>query len=673
MTFRKISFALLLALPFAASADYVGLRTYYRSDNTSTSPTAMVHSFEVFDALDPALKYSAASWPLRYYTSSPGYFSFPSASDVCVTNSAGVSVTFANNQYFQMYRRILESLSSAINMGVITVEEMIQCAPIQPTSTGAYYTFRAFDAPVFLENLYKRCTASQLTSILSNLPAIRNDVSALVPLVESNKNINAGIALDFRNAITNAQYQRSEIINDLTTIINNRLLNNTVDYDIPQIRDDIRALVAVNPSAAVPDNTALALEYFDLLGFDYSQDQTALVNALISAGLATDNNDALAKLSSTTWRRNTLGPYVQSQRKKRDLIAQLRQAGITHSFDGRALDALANPELESLLQFSFNTPVSSNATLQAESLRHLDYIDRQTADSASRLEDIRQSLNGPLEVNVMNWPDDFFGSSISNAFDGLFTGLLEGVTNFNPHYNFDDTDFFSRNLFNWRGFGLSSLDQSEQNPVQPDDFIGVTTFSFSPTGDYFQDVPNLLAMQAMQGADLANIFASVAIHIQSNAVESANTDAEIEQYKEDLAEMANSALSEFEGLLHYSNLLQNVEFTDTKDLLSLPEGFRTFEGQWEIPEYVNIQMPTWEFTDPSEPQRRGGEDAQQAYTLTIDTAQYRQFFQNVRYVALTLYWCIGVMVILFLFRLFKAFISWIPAGLTGEVPHDYSL
>ena len=459
----------------------------------------------------------------------------------------------------------------------------------------------------------------------------------------------------------------------MTTIINNRLLNLTVDYDIPQIRDDIRALVSVNPSVAVSDNTALALEYFDLLGFDYSQDQTALVNALINAGLATDNNDALSKLSSTTWRRNTLGPYVQAQRKKRDLIAQLRQAGITHNFDGRALDALANPELESLLQFSFNTPVSSNATLNAHSLEALKQIDAEVTDAAGKLHDIDSKLEGPLEVNVLNWPDDFFGSSISNAFDGLFSGLLEGVTNFNPHYNFDDEVFFGRNLYNWRGFGLSSLDQSNQNPVQADDVIGVTTFEFSPTGDYFQDVPNLLAMQAMQGADLANIFASVAIHIQSNAVESANTDAEMEQYKEDLTEMANSALSEFQGLLHYSNLLQNVEFTDTKDLLSLPEGFRTFEGQWEIPEYVNIQMPTWEFTDPSEPQRRGAEDPQQAYTLTIDTAQYRQFFQNVRYVALTLYWGIGVLVILFLFRLFKAFISWIPAGLTGDVPHDYKL
>lgn len=670
MTFKKISLVLLLALPFVASADVVARTAYFSGSNVISYKS---ETFTGDDATEKAWAYTVKYMSLRMRTTAAPSLTLSAPNGFAISNTvSNVVGSWNDNDYYKRYVSVFSRISYLMLDGRITKEQILDCWPRHEQSTSWSY-FILLEPDTFIHNVLSVVDLNTCVEILSDLPTIKSDVSALVPLVESNKNINAGIALDFNAATTNAQYQRSEIINDLSTIINNRLFSYTVDYDIPQIRDDIRALIRVNPDVAYDDNNALAIEYFDLLGFDYSQDQGALIQAMINAGLASSNNDALAKLSSTTWRRNTLGPYVQAQRKKRDLIAQLRQAGITHSFDGRALDALANPELESLLQFSFNTPVSSNATLQAESLRHLDYIDQQTADSASRLEDIRQSLYGPLEVNVMNWPDDFFGSSISNAFDGLFSGLLEGVTNFNPHYNFDDEVFFGRNLYNWRGFGLSSLDQSNQNPVQADDVIGVTTFEFSPTGDYFQDVPNLLAMQAMQGADLANIFSSVAIHIQSNAVESANTDAEMEQYKEDLTEMANSALSEFQGLLHYSNLLQNVEFTDTKDLLSLPEGFRTFEGQWEIPEYVNIQMPSWDFADPSEPARRGAEDPQQAYTLTIDTAQYRQFFQNVRYVALTLYWGIGVLVILFLFRLFKAFISWIPAGLTGEVPHDYKL
>ena len=670
MTFKKISSVLLLLLPFVAAADTFSWTQHQFLNQTTDTATA----FSVQGiTLDEAQKRAAQF--IGFMVNSSDYsFSYSSAKNyAAVSNTTtGAYYNHTSNPYRKQNTTFFTQVFTWCRLYDYPVTNLWDKIIF---SSGKYY-FQEFDADLFVRTVYDRLSVSQLlqlSDISSKLTTLQSDVSDLIPLVESNKNINAGLALDFKSAITNAQYQRSEIINDLSQIINNRLFTYTVDYDIPQIRDDIRAMIRVNPDVAYDDNNALAIEYFDLLGFDYSQDQGALIQAMINAGLATSNNDALGKLSSVTWRRNTLGPYVQAQRKKRDLIAQLRQSGITHNFDGRALDALANPELETLLQFSFNTPVSSNATLKAESLRKLDNIDYQTADAASSLGDIRQTLNGPLDVNVLNWPDDWLANSVSNAFNGVFDGLLEGVTNFNPHYNFDDEVFFGRNLYNWRGFGLSSLDQSNQNPVQADDVIGVTTFEFSPTGDYFQDVPNLLAMQAMQGADLANIFASVAIHIQSNAVESANTDAEMEQYKEDLTEMANSALSEFQGLLHYSNLLQNVEFTDTKDLLSLPEGFRTFEGEWEIPEYVNIQMPSWEFTDPSEPQRRGAEDPQQAYTLTIDTAQYRQLFQNVRYVALTLYWGIGVLVILFLFRLFKAFVSWIPAGLTGEVPHDHKL
>lgn len=671
MTFKKISIFLLLALPFVSAADsWICYRSYYNPRGT------LVTTPITFDgSADDAFRQSVLYTPFLKNSSQSSEINYPVGNWGSVSNiTTGVYYDETRNPYRLYYIKYLYSFSK------FCIENGIDIMSFFETSEYVYlqanYYFKQFVADEFITRLYQRLTSDQLLKIniqLSAVQAISTDVSALVPLVASNRDVNTVIAFDFKSATTNAQYQRSEIINDLTTIIQNRLFNHTVDYDVPQIRDDIRALVSVNPSAPYSDNNALALEYFDLLGFDYSQDQDALVQAMINAGLATDNNDALGKLSSTTWRRNTLGPYVQAQRKKRDLIAQARQAGITHNFDGRSLDALANPELESLLQYSFNTPASSNAILNAHSLDALKQIDAEVTDAAGKLHDIDSKLEGPLAVNVMNWPDDWLSNSVSNALDGVFSGFLDGLTNFNPHYNFDDTDFFSRQLFNWRGFGLSALDQSAQNPVQADDIIGVTTFNFRPTGDYFQDVPNLLAMQAMQGADLANIFASVAIHIQSNAVESANTDAEMEQYKEDLTEMANSAFSEFQGLLHYSNILQNVEFTDTKDLLSLPEGFRTFEGQWEIPEYVNIQMPSWDFADPTQPPKRGGEDPQQAYTLTIDTAQYRQFFQNVRYVSLTLYWGIGVLVIFFLFRLFKAFISWIPAGLTGDVPHDYKL
>lgn len=664
MTFKKISFVFLLLLPFLASADYVAFRYFYRPQNVTTGYQSESQTFSDADYI-PALEFAYTKLPLKI-SQSTGVLSFDLNGYVAVSNATSTTLFRSTQSYFQRYTSLCSLVSAAISRNYVTASNVAACASFS-LSSGTYY-LRNVSPEEFFDNVFKLFTASQLAELVLSIPAIQSDVSALVPLVASNRDVNAGIALDFKVATTNAQYQRSEIINDLSTIINSRLLSYTVDYDIPQIRDDIRALVSVNPSAATSDNNAMALEYFDLLGFDYSTDQAALVQAMINAGLATDNNDALAKLSSNTWRRNTLGPYVQAQRKKRDLIAQARQAGITQNFDGRALDALANPELESLLQYSFNTPASSNATIHAHALDSLKSIDNNMVDAAGDVRSIAQRMEGPLEVNVMNWPDDWLANSVSNALDGVFSGLLDGITNFNPHYTFDDDTFFSRNLYSWRGFGQSALDQTEQNPVERDSAIGVTSFEFNPTGDFFQDVPNLLAMQSLQGADLANIFATVAIHVQSNAQEQANTDALAEQYQEELAQLASEALDDFQSMLHYSNLLSNVQFTDTHDLLELPEGFKVFSGDWAVPEYVNLELPSWDFqqpnTDGNNPPTRG--QVNPGNTITIDTTQYRSFFQNVRYASLTLYWGLLLYFVFVLFRIFKAFVGIIPRSLTGN-------
>lgn len=671
MMFKKISFGLLLVLPFAALADDYHTTSYYYSSDTSILRLERDYSGSIDAAFDLASRYVTVRI-------SPSDFSFRLQSPglISVSNkTTGATYTQQDNPVIFRQMNQLEAIRLFSVRNSLTLEQMLM--NFTTYYNGSFYFFTRFNIAQYVQAFFSSLDYSQMQQvlqILADLNTIKTDVSALVPLVESNRNINAGIALDFRNATTNAQYQRSEIINDLTTIINNRLLNNTVDYDIPQIRDDIRALVSVNPSAPYSDNNALALEYFDLLGFDYSQDQAALVQAMINAGLATDNNDALGKLSSTTWRRNTLGPYVQVQRKKRDLIAQARQAGITHNFDGRSLEALANPELETLLQYSFNTPASSNATLNAHSLEALKQIDSEVTDAAGKLHDIDNKLEGPLNVNVLNWPDDWLANSVSNALDGVFSGLLDGITNFNPHYTFDDDTFFARNLYSWRGFGQSALDQTEQNPVERDSAIGVTSFEFNPTGDFFQDVPNLLAMQSMQGADLANIFATVAIHVQSNAQEMANTDALVDQYQEDLATAAAEALDDFQSMMHYSNLLSNVQFTDTQDLLELPDGFRVFSGDWQVPEYVNIELPTWDFqqpgTDGNNPPTR--HQVNPGHTITIDTTQYRSFFQNVRYASLVLYWGLLVCFVLVLFRIFRAFVAIIPKTLTGNADSSYT-
>lgn len=671
MMFRKTSFVLFLSLPFVASAEWWARYCFYLGN----PPVINYSTWSSYTSFDDACRRAVYQLPVRSGRNLNTVIGVQSNSDTILVSNDTDHVVYNLSQLTEV-SSIVNQLR-AVQTLWIRDRSLFYEYPFNQfngVTNGNYVCWTSFSPERYLSEIYQRASFVQLQSIigsLSTVQAIGSDVSALVPLVESNRNINAGIALDFHNATINAQYQRSEIINDLTTIIQNRLLNQTVDYDIPQIRDDIRALVSVNPSAATSDNNALALEYFDLLGFDYSTDQAALVNAMIKAGLSTDNNDALAKLSSNTWRRNTLGPYVRAQRKKRDLIAQARQAGITHNFDGRALDALANPELETLLQYSFNTPVSSNATLSAHSLEALKQIDSEVTDAAGKLHDIDNKLEGPLTVNVMNWPDDWLGNSISNALDGVFSGLLDGITNFNPHYTFDDNQFFSRNLYSWRGFGQSTLDQTEQNPVERDSAIGVTSFEFNPTGDFFQDVPNLLAMQSLQGADLANIFATVAIHVQSNAQEQANTDALVDQYQEDLAQAAAEALDDFQSMMHYSNLLSNVQFTDTQDLLELPDGFKAFSGDWSVPEYVNLELPTWDFRQPGT-DGNSPPTVNPGHTITIDTTQYRSFFHNVRYASLVLYWGLLICFVLVLFRIFRAFIAIIPKTLTGNADSSYT-
>ena len=97
MMSRKISFALLLALPFVASADFVAFQKFY-----TYSGTSIVGGSEIFTNLDDAYRFSVARLPIRM-TSIGLQLSIDT--QTCITNSVSTAVTlFSGNQYYKQSR-----------------------------------------------------------------------------------------------------------------------------------------------------------------------------------------------------------------------------------------------------------------------------------------------------------------------------------------------------------------------------------------------------------------------------------------------------------------------------------------------------------------------------------------------------------------------------------------
>lgn len=649
----KSSLFLLLALPFVSVAE----TTLYYVD--ALSPTSVTtYEWKTGDfSDDEALRITASRLSARYVSTSFVFsFSPRQLSAVIVTNLVtGFSATQSSNPYRLLYiERVNKVTSFAVTNNLTSY--------LMPLKTdfvnGTTVYVDNFDPLAYIDYFMMSIPFEQRTRLLSILLDIKNDVSSLLPLVESNKNINAVIASDVHIAVTNANLQRSVILSDLEHI-----LDNTVDYDIPQIRDDVRAIISTSPSVAIGDNTELVKEYFRLSGKNYD----GLINIpitqfMVENGLASNHSDANSKLHSNYWRTSFLGPAISVQRQKQDLIAKLNDFGIQPPPGGFSNMNLG--DLQTLYEYSYNTPASSNATLNAKSLEYLKHLNDNSDDINSGVQSLRDTLQGPQEVIVMNWPTDIYGgANLSNLFADAIQGFQAAWTNFNPVYTWSDGPFFERSFYNWRG--LNTLEFSGHgNPDQLE--IGISSFSFSPTGNFFNDVPNLIALQGRVSMDVANMVGLVAAYTQTNLAAMSSTQSLENQYQEEFLQQATESLNEFSHSLSYSNLLErNTRFIDTSSVFSTPAGFtEIFSGDHSIPSHINLQLPSWHFGQDDQSTPDTGS------TITIETAQYATFFQNCRYVFLFLYWGITVMIMIWLFRLFSRFISWIPLSLTGGGSHD---
>lgn len=666
MMSKIISFALVFISSICLADSWIVQQRYYVLTN-STYNTA--HRQILFEgSQDEALQLSAQTCAILYHKNTRKFndvtptANYPTPLFSISNITTSTTVSFSENPYILSHNQFVSKVSNFIQK-YLSIDVNLFINSWTTKTFGNVVVFPELYFEQWQNQLFQQMSVTQIQAIFNTLVDIGTQISDIIPwLDEIDQNIYLWNVHE--DTFTNQLTKVNNILqdnNDTLHVLNNNVYSGLVTPINKYLNSQVDYFNG--------DNYDLLTRYFNLKGLAPTNN-SGYLEFMIQTKLADNEQDATKKLFSQEFRQTQLQAALQNETDRYNKEQLCRSLGLTEYFDGRALQDLAYPEFDTLLQFSYNTPASSNATLQAKTHRQLKDLSDVETDSRDKLDNIDHALHGPLLVNVANWPQNLFGNNVSNFLDGVSGALADGVTNFNPIYTKDDPDFFGRQVFNWRGYDTYNLDLDSVNEKSE---IGVTAFEFNPTGEFFQDVPNLLAMQAAQGADLANILASIAIHVQTNAEMMASTESEMQGYKDEVESMANSALSDFQGYLGFSNQLANIQFTSTKDILSIPNGFSTFSGDWDIPEFVNIQLPTFGQTQNPSRSPQGGEDPSLAYTITINTADYRQFFQNVRYVSLTIYWSLGVMVIIFLFKLFKTFISWIPAGLTGDVPHGYTL
>lgn len=644
------SLFLLLVLPFVSQADYTAFRYYFRPQNFTTGFASDHETFpEDASGYVNALAFSYSKLPLQLTDS--GVLTFDLIGQVAIT-SATTSVKFSTNHaYYKRYTSLCSLVSTAISRNFVTVSNVASCAAfIYKDNT---YTLRDVSSDDFFNNVFKLFTASQLADIVVSLPMIQSDVASIVPSLDSHaatvSNLASSLDREF-HAVSNLQSSANSY---LDTIARSTSYFHDINQYSSLIYDKVCELVPWSAPGAT-----VALTFASVYGMDgYPYE------ALVDAGLASDLYDAQNKCSDQNWVHQNLPGAISAQIEKNALIQQFQRDGISPPA-GTSFRNLGLQQLRNIASYSYNTPVSSNVTLNAKSLEYLKHLNDNSDDINSGVQSLRDTLQSPQEVIVLNWPTDIYGgANLSNLFADAIQGFQAAWTNFNPVYTWSDGTFFERSFYNWRG--LNTLEFSGHgNPDQLE--IGISSFSFSPTGNFFNDVPNLIALQGRVSMDVANMVGLVAAYTQTNLNAMSSTQSLENQYQEEFLQQATESLNEFSNALSSSNLLErNTRFIDTSSVFSTPAGFtEIFSGDHSIPSHINLQLPSWHFGQDDQSTPDTGS------TITIETAQYATFFQNCRYVFLFLYWGITVMIMIWLFRLFSRFISWIPLSLTGGGSHD---
>lgn len=493
---RKISFLFLLIVPFCVRADdYIVTYSRYEAGSAPLSNVEVRYTDITLDeAFEFACQYMA---PRLRYPNALVQFADGQIGG-CVSNvTTGAFYSSQQNPRCLFYQAFIQRIAAIGKSKGWTLDQLLGGFAAIQNPTG-YYKFTLFRPRVYCEMFFSQLTFNELVDFAYTLQTVPTDVSSLVPLVESNRNVNASIASTVAGL--------GGVTNQLQNVLNNRLFGYTVDYDIPQIRDAVGGFRLLDPQQPTGDNTALMTYYYALRGLDFMDDQPGMVAQMVQDGFASSTADATAKLVSNTFRASTLGPAVSQMRAKRDAIAKLKAAGMSAPPGGGSFDDMNLGELETLYQYSYNTPVSSNATVQAHALDELKQINSEVTDAAGILSDIRNEVTGPQEVEVLNWPDDFNGLSVtlSNAFAEALANLDLNVSS--------DVWQLGRDYEEYRTYSAGI------NPSY-DSFFTDAQFLAAPgpnDGKWWTESQNLLAYIAYYTASNRSLSAGIYAELSTN-------------------------------------------------------------------------------------------------------------------------------------------------------------
>lgn len=428
-----------------------------------------------------------------------------------------------------------------------------------------------------------------------------------------------------------------------------------IDSNVRSLRDDYRQ---ATPFANFDNAYGLLRTLGDLNGIE-SNDPQVIYDALGYIGDYTS-----ADMSS-------LNSRLVLDRTKAAQAAYLTNGGSTNyvsdsgfSFSYGDLMRGSPQTLNDFYQYAYNTPTTNqqHKMLGDWGDDWLGKLDKKMEDSqlSKDVADIAKNTVGPKEVMVMNWPDQLsWVNSLSNALADVLNSL-----SFNPEINLTNRwtvsgDQFSVGPVSLRWWGL--LHDNRASPPDVNSFVnelyvGFGGYSFDLTGDFFDDVPNMILAQSVAGADRNNLLSRILLSSLTNqnflasiATNSIDEAAEVSRYESIGDEIENALTSSFA----HSNDVAHIHFLDVSRHLVVPGAFNDFSDA-RLPEFVSFQFPSWSF----------GQFEFGHQTLSIRVSDYADYFNFLRGLFRFVYWAFFVVFVLFIFSVFVKLVWQIPEKLS---------
>ena len=490
MRFKKILFSVISAafVGVAFADDFIIKNSWYLSESTLSSTSFTILGVSQSDAflyqLDRTLALRCLTNALTFTVQHTS--SFPNTISNLTT---GAFYTISQNPLYSGVMSELKAIAQfRRNHGLDFPGDTASYS-----ASGLYYYFTSISPLSYLKKLKDTLTPLQLYEYGLTLNSISSDVSALVPALESH-------AATVSNLVSQVDTTAAQITNrQAQSVASLQGIENAVSL----IGSTVSGLPALISSQSLDTMSidALGALWLDLKGVDWQSSATPfpdlLTQELVSSGLATSTSDAQTKLSDPAWKNATFVPRVKYSQKKANAIAQLEASGISPPA-GKSWQDLEVPELETIFEYNYNTPI---ADVTEVTTNWLPRIGDKVEDMAGSLSDIRDKVqDGIFEVNVMNWPDDFFGFQVtlSNAFAEAFANLsITGRV-----IELDEDYKRYRNLYGLNGINAPSFDTVFSNAQ----FLAVG----SPNDvNWWRESQNLLSYIAYYGTYNERIYSEI--------------------------------------------------------------------------------------------------------------------------------------------------------------------